>query len=230
MFVDFLGWAAAASLAAVALPQLIRLLRSGTIAGISPSAWQIVLGVNLAWTAHGLLTDHPNIWIPNLVFAVCSSTILTHLARHTGRSVPRLFLPGVTLGTVAFALDVAAGPVVFAVAAVIPSATAQLAQLRELILAPSIQGVSMPFLMMNVANQSLWVTWALLAQEKSVTIASLCIGSLMAANLVWAALRQLGVVRSRLASTSSGSRPEPAHPVPPRPTASASCDAGDGQH
>ena len=89
-------------------------------------------------------------------------------------------------------------------AAVIPSATAQLAQLRELILAPSIQGVSMPFLMMNVANQCLWVSWALLAHERSVTIASLCIGSLMTANLVLATLRRLGVMRARSAPRPVG--------------------------
>jgi uncharacterized protein with PQ loop repeat len=243
VFVEFLGWAAAVFLAAVALPQVIKLLRTRTIAGISPSAWQIVLGANLAWTAHGLFTDHPNIWVPNLVFLVCSTTILTQLARHGGRSMPRLFLPGVTLGSVAFALDVAAGPVVFAVAAVIPSATAQLAQLRELILASSIDGVSMPFLMMNVANQSLWVSWALLAHEESVTIASLCIGSLMTANLVWATLRRLGVVRTRLLTLrSSDSRLGPAHiAVTPEPPASGSacgtqprvpnrgvCDVADG--
>jgi uncharacterized protein with PQ loop repeat len=223
VFVEYLGWAAAVFLAAVALPQVIKLLRTRTIAGISPSAWQIVLGANLAWTAHGLFTDHPNIWVPNLFFFACSATILTLLARHGGRSLPRLFLPGVTLASVAFALDVAAGPVVFAVAAVIPSATAQLAQLREMIIAPSIQGVSMPFLMMNVANQSLWVSWALLAHERSVTIASLCIGSLMTANLVWATLRRLGVVRTRSALRSSDSRPGPAHiAVTPKPPAKGS--------
>ena len=224
MFVEILGWVAAVFLAAVALPQVIKLLRTGTIAGISPSAWQILLGVNVAWTAHGLFTDHPNIWVPNLIFLVCSATIPTQLARHRERSVPRMFLPGVTLGSVAFALDVAAGPVVFGVAAVLPSATAQLAQLRELILAPSIQGLSLPFLTMNVANQSLWVSWALLTHEKSVTIASLCIGSLMTANLAWAVLRRLGVVRAGLARRSSGSGHSPDQTaVTPRD--SANCDA-----
>ena len=205
MFVETLGWAAAVTLAAVALPQVIKLLRTGTISGISPSAWQIVFGANLAWSAHGLLTDHPNIWVPNLIFLICSSTILTQLGRHSGRNLPRLFLPGLTLGSVAFALDVTAGPVVFALAAVVPSASAQLAQLRELIVAPSIQGVSMPFLVLNVANQCLWVCWALLADERSVTIASSCIGSVMTANLVWATLRRLGVVRARLAREPSES-------------------------
>jgi uncharacterized protein with PQ loop repeat len=223
VFVEILGWTAAVLLAAVALPQVIKVLRTGTIAGISPSAWQLVLGANLAWTAHGLFTDHPNIWVPNLIFFGCSTTILTQLARHGGRSVLRLLLPGVVLGSVTFGLDVAAGPVVFAVAAVIPSATAQLAQLRKLILSPSIQGVSMPFLAMNVANQSLWASWALLAHEKSVTIASLCIGSLMTANLAWGTLRRLGVVRARVARRSSDSRPSPTHiAVTPRALARGS--------
>jgi uncharacterized protein with PQ loop repeat len=211
MFVELLGWAAALSLAAVALPQAIKLLRTKTIAGISPSAWQIVLGINLAWSAHGLFTDHPNIWVPNLIFLVCSATILTQLARHGVRSVPQLFLPGVALASVAFTLDLSVGPVAFAIAAVIPSAMAQLAQLRELIFAPSIRGVSMPFLVTNVANQCLWVSWALLANEKSVTIASICIGSLMTANLVWATLRRSGLVRPRRAVASSESHQRSTH-------------------
>lgn len=203
VFVEFLGWVAAASLAAVALPQAIKLLRSKTIAGISPSAWQMMLGVNLAWSAHGLFTHHLNILVPNLIFLGCSTTILTQLARHGVRSVPRLFLPGVVLGSVTFALDVVAGPVVFALAAIVPSATAQLAQLRELIRAPSIRGVSMPFLIMNVVNQCLWVSWALLAHETSVTLAASCIGSLMTVNLVWATLRRLGAVRTPASAMSS---------------------------
>ena len=97
------------------------------------------------------------------------------------------------------------------VAAVIPSATAQLAQLRELIFAPSIEGVSMAFLAMNVANQCLCVTWALLAHEQSVTIASLCIGSLMTASLVSATLRRSGVVRARSGLRSSKSGVTPGH-------------------
>jgi uncharacterized protein with PQ loop repeat len=204
VFVEFLGWAAAVCLAAVALPQAIKLLRTGTIAGISPSAWQMMLGVNLAWTAHGLFTDHPNIWAPNLLFLICTTTILSQLVRHGLRSVPRLFLPGVTLGSAAFALDVTAGPVVFALAAVVPSATAQLAQLRKLIVADSIHGVSMAFLMINVVNQCLWVSWALLAHERSVTLVASCIGSLMAVNLVWATLRRLRVVRPAMADIGQG--------------------------
>jgi hypothetical protein len=49
-----------------------------------------------------------------------------------------------------------------------------------------------------------------MAHEKAVTIASLCIGSLMTANLVWATLRRLGVVRTGLALRSSDSSPGPA--------------------
>jgi uncharacterized protein with PQ loop repeat len=203
VLVELLGWAAAASLAAVALPQAIKLLRSKTIAGISPAAWQMMLGVNLSWSAHGLFTHHPNIWVPNLIFLGCSATILTQLARQGVRSVPRLFLPGVALASVAFALDVTAGPVVFALVAVIPSATAQLAHLRALIVARSIHGVSMTFLIINIVNQCLWVSWSLLAHERSVTLVASCTGSLMMVNLVWATLRRLGVVRRKVTVLSS---------------------------
>jgi uncharacterized protein with PQ loop repeat len=203
MFVEALGWVAAIFAATLASPQVIRLLKTQSTAGVSSLAWQIVLAANLAWMVHGVSNGHANIWVPNLILALCSATILYQIARHGERNAGSLFLPALGLGGVTSAVDLTAGAVAFAVAAFTPSAIAQLAQLRELIISPSIHGVSMVFLVMNVINQILWVSWALLADVPSVAIVGFVIGTLMAANLLWATLRKLGVVRARLSSLSA---------------------------
>ena len=75
MFVVALGWVAAALAATVAIPQVIKLLRNRTTAGISLTAWRLTLAANVAWTGHGFVAGHANIWLPNLMFMVCSLII-----------------------------------------------------------------------------------------------------------------------------------------------------------
>ena len=72
MFVHILGWAAALLASCVAVPQVVRLFRTGTTAGVSVTAWRLVLAANLSWTAHGVWTGHPNVWLPNLIFMACT--------------------------------------------------------------------------------------------------------------------------------------------------------------
>ncbi len=114
-----------------------------------------------------------------------------------------LLAPSVLLAVVTFGLDVWLGPIAFAVSAGLPSLLAQLMQLRELVVAPRITGVSLPFLALNVINQVCWFSWSLLAAELSVTLCASTIGSVMALNLVWALLRRHRVVRARLAVLSA---------------------------
>ena len=152
MFIEALGWVAAVLGAGVALPQVIRLFKTRTTAGLSAPAWQATLGANLAWLAHGFLTGHANIWLPNLCYLIITMTILSRLV--VDRRLPLLttFAPGLALGAVSIALDVWTGPVVFAVAALIPSAFTQLAQFRALVISPNVRAVSMTFLILNVVE------------------------------------------------------------------------------
>ncbi|MCW2803585.1 MAG: hypothetical protein JWN06_1802 [Propionibacteriaceae bacterium] len=199
MFVEALGWAAAAWGASVALPQVVRLLRTRTTAGVSLISWQLAIGGNIAWTSHGFATGHANVWLPNLIMFCCSVTILLQMRRDRGVPLLSLFGPGLLLGLVTLGIDLTLGPVPFAIAAFLPSAFSQLAQLHDLVVAPNIRGVSLPFLIMNVFNQCLWFGWSMLASEISVTMCASALGAMMTTNMVWALLRRRGVVRARLA-------------------------------
>ena len=198
MFVDILGWIGAVTGALVALPQVVRILRTSATTGVSPLTWQLLVGVNLAWMAHGVITHHPNIVVSNMLYALCTSTILILLRRHRGIRLWRLFAPGILLGALMVAVDVSSGPIAFAVIAFIPAALSQLAQLRSLVVSPSIHGVSLWWLVYCVMNQGIWLTWGVLAHEISVMIVTTGLGTLMTLNLILGVLRRLNFVRAPL--------------------------------
>jgi uncharacterized protein with PQ loop repeat len=199
MWIEALGWAAAAFGSLVALPQVVKLFQTGAAAGVSLSAWQASFGANIAWTVHGVLGGYTNLWVPNVIFFCCSTLILLQIQRDRGLSWWRLLAPGLVLGAATVALDLLAGPVAFAVAALLPALLAQVAQLHTLFLKPNVGGVSLGYMTMNVLNQLIWVTWAAFAGESSVILVGSTLGVLMAMNLCWAVLRRLRLVRARLA-------------------------------
>jgi uncharacterized protein with PQ loop repeat len=199
MLIEALGWAAAAFGSLVALPQVVKLFQSGSAAGVSLTAWQATFGANLAWTAHGVLGGYANMWVPNILFACCSTLVLVRMQRDRRIGWGRLVLPGLAQAAVAIGLDLLAGPVAFAVATLLPALLAQVAQLHTLFLKPNLAGVSLGYMTMNVVNQLVWVTWAALAGESSVLLVGSTLGVLMVLNLLWATLRRFRVVRARLA-------------------------------
>jgi uncharacterized protein with PQ loop repeat len=203
LFVDVLGWVGAVTGALVALPQVVRILRTSATTGVSPLTWQLLVGVNLAWMAYGVITHHPNIVVSNTLYALCTSTILILLWRHRGTRLWQLFVPGILLGALIVAVDVFFGPIAFAVIAFIPAALSQLAQLRSLVVSQSIHGVSLWWLAYCVMNQGIWLTWALLADEVSVMIVATGLGTLMTLNLLLGVLRRLNFVQAPL-SLSDG--------------------------
>ena len=198
MFVDILGWIGAVTGALVALPQLVRILRTSATTGVSPLTWQLVLGVNLAWMTHGVITHHANIVVSNTLYALCTSAILILLWRHRGIRLWQLFVPGILLGMLVVAVDVFSGPIAFAVIAFIPAALSQLAQLRSLALSRNIYGISLWWLAYCVMNQGVWLTWSVLAHEISVMIVATGLTTLMTLNLILGVLRRLNFVRAPL--------------------------------
>jgi uncharacterized protein with PQ loop repeat len=49
-----IGWAATVFGTILGLPQVVRLIRTRRIDGLSLTAWQAILTVNIGWTAHGI--------------------------------------------------------------------------------------------------------------------------------------------------------------------------------
>ena len=53
--VELIGWAAAVVGTLLGVPQVYRLARTRTVAGLSMPAWQAILALHIAWIYHGFM-------------------------------------------------------------------------------------------------------------------------------------------------------------------------------
>lgn len=226
--VEIVGWVAALVGTILGLPQMVRLARTRNIEGLSLPAWQLILGVNLAWTSHGILLGQWNMILPNLFGLVSTLPILVLMSRELGRALPRVLLPGVLVAAVMIAVDLTLGTAVYGVVAIWPALFANAGQSLELIRSPRVRGVSPFFLIVGVLNQALWLVWGILVGDAGTQITATTTLAVTSFNLVWWILRQLGLrsfgvptrdeVRAYLrARRTPEARPEAAAPEPESP-------------
>jgi uncharacterized protein with PQ loop repeat len=91
--VETIGWAGTVTGVLLGLPQALRLIRTRHIEGLSLTAWQAVLAVNLAWTQHGLRIGQPPQVVASMLSLSSTLPILWLLSRALGRSPLRAMLP-----------------------------------------------------------------------------------------------------------------------------------------
>ena len=227
------GWAAAFVGTVLGIPQVVRLVRTRSVEGVSLAAWQVILGLNVGWLVHGFLIRQLNMIVPNGLGMIVTLTILRLVARERRRPLLRTVLPGMAIGAVMVAVDLVFGSATFGAFAVIPAIFANIGQSIELVRAPRVWGVSPAFLVGAVLNQALWLAWGLLVADPGTVIAATVTGTITLFNLVWWGLRMaglrplpLGVVSrvegwlsgrspaSAAASVGLGDAPEPADAMP----------------
>lgn len=189
--VVLLGWWCAAVGAVSFLPQTVKLVRDRDSHGISLPLWQIILGCTVAWAHHGVLLRAVNMIVPNLLMAAIAGVTLWLVCRDRGVSLVWPFARGLALAAVLAGVDLMFGPVAFGLLVLVPGMAGAVAQLVEIMRAPSLTGVSTAFLVLTLVLQASWLTWGVL-----VTDASTMINSTMLA-LVGALTLGAYVVRSR---------------------------------
>ena len=191
--VEVVGWAGTVSGTILGLPQVLRLLRTGRVDGLSLTAWQAMLVVNLSWTAHGLSIGQ----LPQIVtsaLSLCSTVpILYLMARELRRQVSLVLLPGLLAAGVLIGVDQLLGSAAFGAAAIIPAIVANAGQSLELVRSRRIVGVSVLFLILGVVNQGLWLSWAILVPDTGTMIVATVTGAITLFNLTWWLLRTLGL-------------------------------------
>ena len=189
------------------LPQVLRLLRTGRVDGLSLPAWQAMLVVNLSWTAHGVrIGQVPQVLTSAL--SLCSTVPILYLIASKLRRHPLVVPVPALLGAgVLISIDHLFGSAAFGTAAIIPAVVANAGQSLELVRSPRIVGVSPLFLVLAVVNQGLWLSWAITVPDTGTMIVATVTGTITVFNLAWWTLRTRGL------------RPLPtARPEPPRPT------------
>lgn len=168
--IEVFGWVAATVGVASCVPQLIRILRERTSAGVSVPLWQITAGCTAAWGVHGFMVGAPQMQWPNVLLALLAliTVAFAQLDRRE-RVLPKLIMPtAVALALVAS--NVWFGPLVFGLLVAMPQLYAQFSQFRLIVDAPDLSGVSPVYLVVNLVLQVMWfifgtitVDWALIA-------------------------------------------------------------------
>ncbi len=189
-----IGWLATAVSMLLAVPQIVRLVRTKyNTDGLSLVLWQALLTINIAWLVHGCLINAVNMVVTNLVGLLSTVTILVMISRGRGLRLARVVAPGI-LGAVALVgVELWLGPAAFGIAALIPAVISNSGQTVELARAPRITGVAPLFLVGGVVNQALWSVWSIFAGDPGTMITAPITGVIAIVNLVWWALRKAGL-------------------------------------
>lgn len=181
--IEAFGWVAAVLGVSASLPQLIRILRSGTSAGVSLMLWQLMTSATGAWAVHGYLSAAPQMQLPNVLLTLAGAAIVFFIARDRGLPVLRQLLMPLLVATALSLLNLWLGPVVFGFAVVGPQLVGQFAQFRELLTADRVEGVSAGYLTLFLVVQALWFSfgalkpdWALIICAGAMTVS--CIANL----------------------------------------------------
>ena len=188
------GWVAAVFSCFISAPQLVRILRAGTTSGVSVLAWQLALGGNLTWGLYGLTHGNVNQWLPNVALVTVTLVILSLFHRHVGTPWLVLLAPGILIGATTTTLDHTVGTVAYSVAAFVPAAVSLFSQLKVTATSVDVRGLSVGNQWIGVVNQSMWLFWALLIDERSVILVGSASLVLIVANLAMALLRTSGTL------------------------------------
>ncbi|MBN9106730.1 MAG: hypothetical protein J0I14_17200 [Propionibacteriaceae bacterium] len=191
--VEIVGWAAAFVGTVLGLPQVVRLARTQNVEGLSLPFWQLILALNIAWTSHGIILVKANLIVPNVFGLASTLAILVMMARELGRPLGRVFLPGVLIAAAMIAVDLVLGTAAYGMVAMWPALIANAGQTLELVRSPRVTGVSPVFLIGGVLNQALWLGWGLLVPDVGTQIAATSTLAITGINLLWWALRKLGL-------------------------------------
>jgi len=205
--VDVIGWSATCVGALLALPQLLRLLRTGHLEGVSLFAWRAVLVLNIIWMVHGIRIGQPPQIVTNVIALCITLPILVVLSRSLGRSLPMVLAPSLAAAAVVVGIDYFLGSLAFGIAAIIPGMFSNAGQSVELVRSPEVQGVAPLFLIMAVLNQVLWLTWALMVRDPGTIFAAVMTLTITGFNLTWYTLRRFGL-RALFARASEPAVPQ----------------------
>jgi uncharacterized protein with PQ loop repeat len=203
---DALGWAGTISGTVLGLPQMVRLLRTGRVDGLSLTAWRAMLVVNIGWTVHGATIGQlPQVLTSAL--SLCSTVpILCFMARALHRQLLLVLVPALVAAAALVSVDRLLGTAAFGTAMLVPTLIAGTGQSLELVRSQRIVGVSVLFLILAVVNQALWLSWALLVPDAGTMIAATATGVIATFNLIWWLLRSLGLQPLLGAGGATGDR------------------------
>lgn len=202
--VDVWGWTCAVVGSFISLPQVLRLLRAHTSAGISLLMWQLSCAASVAWVFHGLRGDWWNITIPNALIVVTGVLIMNVVISDRHLDPVRTWGLVAAVAAALVAVEYLTTPALFGAAVLIPLAIGMLGQTRDLLRAPNLGGVSGVYLGLVALIQYMWLSWGIAVGDVSIVICATVLGVISGFNLVWFVLRDRGRVAARPRLATAG--------------------------
>ncbi|MGC3954277.1 MAG: SemiSWEET family transporter [Propionicimonas sp.] len=190
---EVVGWLAALAAIVLGIPQVVRLVRTRSTAGLSTVAWQASLAICLGWLVHGFQIGALNMIVPNGFGALPAVAVLLLVLRERRLNPVRLFAPVAVVAAGMITVDLMLGSTWYGLVATGAAVVANAGQGVQLVRAPSIQGVAPGFLLVQLANQVLWLGWGFLVNDSGTQIASISTGVIALFNVVWWLLRSAGL-------------------------------------
>lgn len=187
------GWCATFTGAVLGLPQLLRLVRTRDVGGLSLVAWQSILVINLIWLVHGLRIAQPPQVVVNAIALVTTVPLVVLLARSVERSLLVALTPCFAAALAIIAVDHYLGSLAYGIVAIVPGITSCIGQTLELVRAPEVSGVSTLFLVLAFVNQALWATWGALVDDPGSVVTAASMTVLTGLNFGWYVARRLGL-------------------------------------
>lgn len=165
MNVELLGLAAAALMTSMSLPQIARILRDHSAAGVSLLTWCIFAASGTSWLAYGILLQAPAVIIGNIAFlATVMPVVILLLMRQRGWATPVAIAVPLLFGVLALTALVSLPSAVSGALGVLWGVLSTVPQLVT-----SIRGarsghrseVSLATLGLLICGQGLWLSYGL---------------------------------------------------------------------
>lgn len=207
-WIDLIGWVAAVVGAFYALPQMVRVIRAKSTAGLSLRTWQFQVTANLGWSVHGLITSQPTVLWANVVVLASGAVILWRIVRDRAFS-PLIWALPLVSGALLLGIDHVFGAAAFGVTVMIPQSMSMLTQFRALWHAVDFTGVSWSFMAFAIFTQILWFGYALPRREVAIIIGTVITAALQGASLVLYLARRVGWVPSTVRAAGAAPVKEP---------------------
>lgn len=204
------GWACAIVGAFLSVPQVIRLLRERTSAGLSVRTWQLNVAISLGWTLHGLRSGYANMLASNAIMAALAIAVLVMIQRDRSLSARTAWAFPILAFGVLTGMELLTTPLLFGLVILIPQLYAQVSQTIELVRAPDLSGLSTTFFAVGAVLPTMWFLWGVGAGDVSVLVTAAATALVCWFNLAWLLARTQGLVQHPGTAQPAAPAPEPA--------------------
>ncbi|WP_371164720.1 hypothetical protein ABYF32_04275 [Buchananella felis] len=171
-FLYIWGWVCAVVGSLPTFPQISRIRKAGTTAGISALNWQLTAACFGGWVVHSFTVGAANMIAPNILLLVTSTYIVWLIAADRSQRPWDVLWPILATFAAIVAVRFAFGPVAFGIAVVVPQSVGLIGQIRDLVVRRDLTGVSLGYLVINLVLQAFWFSWGVLAHERGVITAT----------------------------------------------------------